>query len=720
MPHPKIKGILLVLPYATPGGSLIWIQQCDGSRPQCSACTHLGLECIYTPSNTSTNVIVKKDYLQSLESRIITLEESLHTVKDHMSQLSHQVYGGIGVNNRLDAVPEQAQSAALTNIADIEDSVDAMGNVVFADEEDCGFFGPSSNIAFLRHLSRAVSYNASSPIVASGSPSIGKASLDGGFVNASRPPSPGLSVIDLTSREQKETDIFALPPPQETSRLVHKYFTDTGLLFPYIYPPSFLETYRSMTENSCKVRRTWLGLLNMMLAMANITAAPNGEPAKQRIAAADVFYKRALNLCGNEMLRGTTLEVVQYLLLMGQYMQGTQKSVQAWTVHGLAVKAALQLGLHSKDASRVFPPQEKEIRKRTWFGSFPVLQTLFTRTLSMTLGRPPAIPDNFVRLDLPTNHISDHGDSPTHMPFVDSTTFQMSVDFFNCTILLYKQLFVTVDLLYGQNLGCDPPHTVSQSVGHILTVEQQFVAWERSLPKNINVVTVKRIREGDGDMPDPPQFHSLKFSVIITLRYLHLRILLHRPILVKFIDACRKGGIAAHEESLLQQIGSNSLQICMECAMSIIDIIHEVVHSSGWQKGLLGAWWFSLHYTFHSALVLLGTIWVVRDGSPARISLSYDIDKLNLYPSQAVATLYKLDCGNHIVDRCRHYLEQFNDAVNPIAGEAVLANVGISSYPVDSSGSNANTSPLGLDLGEFMMDGDLWTLLNRSDSLPSE
>lgn len=146
-------------------------------------------------------------------------------------------------------------------------------------------------------------------MVANGSPSIGKASLDGGFINVSRPPSPGSDVIDLTSRKQKETDIFALPPPQETSRLVHQYFNDTGLLFPYIYPPSFLETYRSMTENSCKVRRTWLGLLNMILAMANITAAPNGEPANQRIVAADVFYKRAFNLCGNEMLRGTTLEV---------------------------------------------------------------------------------------------------------------------------------------------------------------------------------------------------------------------------------------------------------------------------------------------------------------------------------------------------------------------------------------------------------------------------
>jgi Fungal specific transcription factor domain len=88
------------------------------------------------------------------------------------------------------------------------------------------------------------------------------------------------------------------------------------------------------------------------------------------------------------MLRGTTLELgkppfafdyiyvrvllltteVQFLLLMGQYLQGTQKYVQAWTMHGLAVKAALQLGLHSQDASGVFSPAEQEVRKRTWYG----------------------------------------------------------------------------------------------------------------------------------------------------------------------------------------------------------------------------------------------------------------------------------------------------------------------------------------------------------------
>jgi hypothetical protein len=60
--------------------------------------------------------------------------------------------------------------------------------------------------------------------------------------------------------------------------------------------------------------------------------------------------------------------IVQFLLIMGQYLQGTQKSVQAWSIHGLTVKAAFQLGLHSSVASKRFSPFEQEIRKRTWYG----------------------------------------------------------------------------------------------------------------------------------------------------------------------------------------------------------------------------------------------------------------------------------------------------------------------------------------------------------------
>ena len=59
---------------------------------------------------------------------------------------------------------------------------------------------------------------------------------------------------------------------------------------------------------------------------------------------------------------------MQYLLLMGQYLQGTQRSVQAWTTLGLAVRTALQLGLQSTEASNGVPPLEREVRIRTFYG----------------------------------------------------------------------------------------------------------------------------------------------------------------------------------------------------------------------------------------------------------------------------------------------------------------------------------------------------------------
>jgi hypothetical protein len=85
---------------------------------------------------------------------------------------------------------------------------------------------------------------------------------------------------------------------------------DSGLLFPYIHPPTFLKTYQHILDrNNRKMRRSWLGLLNMILAMAKITAALGNSPANVRIAEANLFYQRALGLCDSEIMRGTTIEV---------------------------------------------------------------------------------------------------------------------------------------------------------------------------------------------------------------------------------------------------------------------------------------------------------------------------------------------------------------------------------------------------------------------------
>lgn len=59
---------------------------------------------------------------------------------------------------------------------------------------------------------------------------------------------------------------------------------------------------------------------------------------------------------------------VHFLILWGQYLQGTQRPSEAWAVQGLTVKAAFQLGLHTASRSTSLTPLEREIRKRTWLG----------------------------------------------------------------------------------------------------------------------------------------------------------------------------------------------------------------------------------------------------------------------------------------------------------------------------------------------------------------
>ena len=102
---------------------------------------------------------------------------------------------------------------------------------------------------------------------------------------------------------------------------------------------------------------------------------------------------------------------------MSQYLQGTMKSVQTWAIHGLAVKAAMSLGLHSNQALAHFSPEEKEIRKRTWYGC-----VMLDRNLGMTFGRPLAIPEKYVKLDLP-EHWPDDRDMDVKTPSVVSTMF---------------------------------------------------------------------------------------------------------------------------------------------------------------------------------------------------------------------------------------------------------------------------------------------------------
>ncbi|KAF2801517.1 uncharacterized protein BDZ99DRAFT_492508 [Mytilinidion resinicola] len=647
-----------------------WCRQrksrCDGARPKCSTCTDHGYECTYLNLTPLTKTSASKEYLEALESRLAALESSVGGISSRVTRIEGSRADIVDANASSSQSPPTHTPDLLSlqddegTIVETQDPTDGMGSVSFTKEEESGFFGwntftelheywqltgpgPSSNISFTRLIVRTTTAVLKSA-ASDGSPaSPSNAALQSQLLHVSRPLSPVSDPSKDSYSIAIGTEPSVLPQENETVKMIERFFSTTGVLFPYIDEEAFLNTYHELTSANIRtVRRSWLGLLNLVLAMSTSASHGNGLTASERSANSDVFFRRALALCEKQIRHGTSLEVVQFLLLMSQYLQGTERSIETWNVHGLTVKAAYQLGLHSRDALNQYPPLEREIRKRTWFGC-----VVLDRTLSMTMGRPASIPENFVKLDLPCSFKSI---LPAGMNSHQNSTDEHSVEFYTGTITLYKIMGEIVDVLYGSNLGCGVPDNVFDIASQLLQFEQKFLIWQHSLPAALSLVEPETL-DSNAD-----EHGTLRFRVILTLRFLNLRILTHRPLLSKYLESIRSAQSASQQLPLLKQVGTNSLRTCAYSAVTIIKLMQMVLIPTSPARHLLGAWWFSLYYAFNAALVIFSTLLVQHQANIYNHPLA--LEDINLSVGslhQAIECLKLLFKGNRMTEKCVRY-----------------------------------------------------------------
>ncbi|VUC26112.1 unnamed protein product [Clonostachys rosea] len=720
--------------------------RCDGSRPKCSLCSELGCECLYEQAGVATSLTMGRSYLERLENRLKDIECTLQEVQrcqESISISTDTLSSTTGDQGKDEQAPSQGEeedggkngainqvtsdhliypsNGGIGEIDSAEDSIDGMGAIKFTDEEDWGYFGPSSNIAFLRHISlgmaRIGNWQEAFP-----SPSNQAREVSGGM-SVSRP-----HQADDEAAERRQyharggVNIYALPSEARTWSLIREYFQKTGQLLPFIHEEWFCATYFEMKRsNFTMARRTWLGLLNIILAMAATLFVESNMSAEERIEESDVYYQRANGLCDKESRRNISVELVQYLLILGQYLQGTQKSVQAWTVHGLAITTAFQLGLHSPKTNKQFPPLESEIRKRVWFGCI-----LLDRTLSMTFGRPSMIPEGYLRLELPAATLQVLGQTPQSNPAP-----QLDAMFFTATITLYNLMYKIIDSCYGQNLGLEEFRTDSDLVTLILKGEEQLDEWQSSLGQL--QMSVYNTPLGPHDLENMDVGNKLmeRFIIVLSVRYHNLRILLHRPLLEKFLDECGRVALSntskfSMDRKMLQHMGISSIETCTTSAIVVISTIHTVIMSSGWRRDLLGAWNYSLFYTFNAGLVIFAATHVAHNdcnGHTQRFSRWKFVEKALPYFDMAIEALQNLDRGNRVVERCVSYLSQLSLApLNPASSSLASNGDGYhnteQSLPNESAGHGASVRlptsfmaprqmPMEIDLSEFMLDTDL-------------
>ncbi|KAJ5588261.1 hypothetical protein N7537_010939 [Penicillium hordei] len=340
--------------------------RCDGARP-CSTCEDMDAECRYEQSYNQPVAINNPDSSEReegglLEQRVQAIEKRLrlsglnekfdshgvHTATTPETQENHEPRSSPGVKGPLDQDDEVDGMGAVA-LKDGADEEEYFGKVQFIPALFYGTLskvlkGASSNVAFLRLIIHAVGHPVNSadnlPLSNTVVSTDGQ-SNDNRFDAFLRRPS-GISSLP-ESKGRVRIDPFALPPQMEADALLHLFFTTVNLMLPCIHEDSFRDMYKKLQVDGTRgVRRSWLGSLNVVFALAtNVMTAtsPNIERATRSM---------------------------QLFLLMETYLEGTTSSSLAWTLHGLAVKGAYQLGLHVMNLKSI-SQTDREVRRRSWY-----------------------------------------------------------------------------------------------------------------------------------------------------------------------------------------------------------------------------------------------------------------------------------------------------------------------------------------------------------------
>lgn len=172
---------------------------------------------------------------------------------------------------------------------EIEESIDGMAAIADPEETRTRFFGPSSNIAFLREISGATEKLLEAAI---SNHVNGHSERPRPFV--SRRSSPVSSQLAVYPTPTEPVNTRSLPTDREARHLIGLFFSDTGTLFPFVHELHVFNIYAAaVRHDSSGIAGSELALLNVIFAIATYISALPDFPMDGNAKRAEVFFARA-------------------------------------------------------------------------------------------------------------------------------------------------------------------------------------------------------------------------------------------------------------------------------------------------------------------------------------------------------------------------------------------------------------------------------------------
>ncbi|GLA27471.1 hypothetical protein AnigIFM63326_004680 [Aspergillus niger] len=194
---------------------------------------------------------------------------------------------------------------------------------------------------------------------------------------------------NVKSEDMLETETpHGTPPTLESSldsyQLLQYYQTYSSATSGFIYVLSgaeAMEILDALIEPSTHPDRTEMAVADMIIAI--------GAQASKRTVSTEqaerYFFSRAQRSAFEGMLENPSLPLIRLFLLMSFYMLGSCRRNAAFMYLGVAVRAAVALGLHLTELADAVPSPEQHQRARVWMSVYNL-----DLLVSSILGRPAA------------------------------------------------------------------------------------------------------------------------------------------------------------------------------------------------------------------------------------------------------------------------------------------------------------------------------------------
>lgn len=149
----------------------------------------------------------------------------------------------------------------------------------------------------------------------------------------SRVASPLTTTYSEFSPVARQVNIRSLPAETRALHLIKLFFSDTGMLFPYIHEQEILRTYSAARRNRfTAVSRSWLCLVNVIFAFATYISDRPDQSAEKNAAESEIFIGRAQTLSTEIEMKRAGLETGKWTVSV-LCIRACQKTVPLRRVH---------------------------------------------------------------------------------------------------------------------------------------------------------------------------------------------------------------------------------------------------------------------------------------------------------------------------------------------------------------------------------------------------